>query len=83
PTTQYPSTPGFISNHWYGRWGQVTGPTLDYVHLNGAVLMMKAAGVIFATALFEHFRNFLRTHLACFKQVLVINVCSTVVGVVA
>ncbi|WP_274375805.1 DUF4189 domain-containing protein [Xanthomonas campestris] len=22
-TTQYPSTPGFISNHWYGRWGQV------------------------------------------------------------
>ncbi|MEB1490490.1 hypothetical protein VDR04_21125 [Xanthomonas campestris pv. campestris] len=45
--------------------------------------MMKAAGVIFATALFEHFRNFLRTHLACFKQVLVINVCSTVVGVVA
>ncbi|WP_221208338.1 hypothetical protein, partial [Xanthomonas arboricola] len=24
PTTQYPSTPGFISNHWYGRWGQVT-----------------------------------------------------------
>ncbi|WP_425599018.1 hypothetical protein, partial [Xanthomonas perforans] len=23
PTTQYPSTPGFISNHWYGRWGQV------------------------------------------------------------
>ncbi|MEA9572483.1 hypothetical protein, partial [Xanthomonas campestris] len=28
PTTQYPSTPGFISNHWYGRWGQVTGPPL-------------------------------------------------------
>ncbi|MEA0762089.1 hypothetical protein VDP62_12495, partial [Xanthomonas campestris pv. campestris] len=25
PTTQYPSTPGFISNHWYGRWGQVKG----------------------------------------------------------
>ncbi|MEA9826060.1 hypothetical protein VDF98_21965, partial [Xanthomonas campestris pv. raphani] len=25
PTTQYPSTPGFISNHWYGRWGQVSG----------------------------------------------------------
>ncbi|MCE4373698.1 transposase, partial [Xanthomonas hortorum pv. hederae] len=24
PTTQYPSTPGFISNHWYGRWGQVS-----------------------------------------------------------
>ncbi|MCD0253646.1 hypothetical protein JWH16_07300, partial [Xanthomonas campestris pv. campestris] len=23
-TTQYPSTPGFISNHWYGRWGQVS-----------------------------------------------------------
>ncbi|MCM8564989.1 hypothetical protein, partial [Thauera linaloolentis] len=24
PTTQYPSTPGFVSNHWYGQWGQVT-----------------------------------------------------------
>ncbi|MEB1183829.1 hypothetical protein VDR72_21105, partial [Xanthomonas campestris pv. campestris] len=29
PTTQYPSTPGFISNHWYGRWGQVSTPLLD------------------------------------------------------
>ncbi|WP_158255457.1 MULTISPECIES: hypothetical protein [unclassified Xanthomonas] len=61
----------------------IPGPTLDHVHLNGAVLMMKAAGVIFAAALLEHFRNFLRTHLACLKQVLVINVSSTIVGVVA
>ncbi|WP_431769262.1 hypothetical protein, partial [Xanthomonas campestris] len=30
PTTQYPSTPGFISNHWYGRWGQVNTPD-DYL----------------------------------------------------
>ncbi|MEB1940252.1 hypothetical protein VDR55_21755, partial [Xanthomonas campestris pv. campestris] len=29
PTTQYPSTPGFISNHWYGRWGQVKKPKLS------------------------------------------------------
>ncbi|WP_234840622.1 transposase [Xanthomonas perforans] len=34
PTTQYPSTPGFISNHWYGRWGQVNdGDRLRYLHL--------------------------------------------------
>ncbi|MEB1262536.1 hypothetical protein VDQ16_21610, partial [Xanthomonas campestris pv. campestris] len=34
PTTQYPSTPGFISNHWYGRWGQVksTRPTPATTH---------------------------------------------------
>jgi hypothetical protein len=24
PTTQYPSTPDFVSNRWYGGWGQVT-----------------------------------------------------------
>ncbi|MEA0763553.1 hypothetical protein VDQ50_21630, partial [Xanthomonas campestris pv. campestris] len=31
PTTQYPSTPGFISNHWYGRWGQVNSGLLNMV----------------------------------------------------
>ncbi|MEA0932169.1 hypothetical protein, partial [Xanthomonas campestris] len=33
PTTQYPSTPGFISNHWYGRWGQVIS-TLAFQYLD-------------------------------------------------
>jgi hypothetical protein len=35
PTTQYPSTLGFISNHWYGHWGQVNhdiGTCLASVH---------------------------------------------------
>jgi hypothetical protein len=33
--TQYPSTPGFISNHWYGNWGQVTASTALFRGGNG------------------------------------------------
>ncbi|MBZ3439989.1 RICIN domain-containing protein, partial [Xanthomonas perforans] len=35
PTTQYPSTPGFISNHWYGRWGQVSGTPVQIWDCSG------------------------------------------------
>ncbi|MEB2159742.1 DUF6216 family protein, partial [Xanthomonas campestris pv. campestris] len=53
-TTQYPSTPGFISNHWYGRWGQVkvwADPTLK-PHLAKEVPKQRHASLFaFAVAL--------------------------------
>ncbi|MEB2026433.1 hypothetical protein VDR74_16140, partial [Xanthomonas campestris pv. campestris] len=41
-TTQYPSTPGFISNHWYGRWGQVNA--INNEGFSGGPLFFYPAG---------------------------------------